>query len=172
MSDIHPKITRTGHTQAMESGAVKNKSEKKGDGRFGKILADQTQTTPSEKNLQTIPSEPLPGLSEIEGAFNLQRLTPLPAESSQLAEKLVASLDLFEKYAAFLSDPDKNLKQAYGVLEQVLARVQTLAGEMEQQQWSETESSPAMKTGMKDILNQLLVSARVEQIKFDRGDYL
>ncbi len=172
MSDNHPKISKAVPTPAMESGSVKNKPRNKGNISFDKILSDQTRIDTSNKNLQPVSSGPLPGLPEIEGGFNLHRLAPLSADPSQLTVKIADSLDLFEKYAAFLGDPDKNLKQAYSVLEQVLDQVETLAAEVEEHPGSKTESASDMGTGIKDMLNQLLTSARVEQIKFNRGDYL
>jgi hypothetical protein len=172
MSDNHPKISPADPSPAINSGSVKQKPGKKADANFEKILSDQIRTDPYRKNLQTVSSGPMSGLSEIEGVFHPQRLTPLPAESSQLTANLSDSIDLFDKYAAFLGDPDKSLKQTYGILEQVLAQVETLAAELEQPPGSETASFPDIKTDLKDILARLLTSARVEQIKFDRGDYL
>ena len=85
-----------------------------------------------------------------------------------MSQKLNDSLDLFERYAAFLGDPDKSLKQAYEILEQILSQAQTMTEKIDQQPESKTDQI----SGLKNILTQLMTTVRVEQIKFDRGDFL
>ena len=73
-------------------------------------------------------------------------------------------MDLLDTYAALLQDPDKTLKQAHGLLEQIIDQTKALD--------REAKENPDFSHDLKNILTQLLTTAQVEQIKFNRGDYL
>lgn len=162
MTDIHPKITDHRQIQPSESGKAKPRPKKDHHLPFDKILSQEMK--PAETRSDSVTSS---RLSELEGAFRAGQIKPMPLDKSEISRKLTASLDLFEQYAAFLGDPDKSLKQTYTLLEQVLAQTRALAGDMDQKQGLTPEQDE-----LKTIVAQLLTTARVEQIKFDRGDYL
>lgn len=161
MNDITPKINPIDSLSSIESKNIKNKTDQNTNGSFGKILKDRINAD-SHGNIIASSSR----LSEIEGPFRI--LNPASSDPTQLSQKLTDSLDLFERYAFFLGDPDKSLKQAYGILEQILSSTRMLTKELDQHSTDSTDQV----SGLKDILTQLMTTARVEQIKFDRGDYL
>ncbi|MFH2059693.1 MAG: hypothetical protein ABIJ59_12430 [Pseudomonadota bacterium] len=173
MSDITPKIIQPKNIQPKNiqvdplspigPGAIKNKSSQNSDGSFEKILDSRINAEGHGDSTGQLSS-----LSEIEGPFRAQHLNPASSDQAQLSRKLNNSIDLFERYATFLGDPDKSLKQAYEILEQILSQTQTMTEELDQQPESKTDRI----SGLKNILAQLMTTARVEQIKFDRGDYL
>ena len=79
-----------------------------------------------------------------------------------LVQKLADCLDLLETYAACLQNPEKSLKQAHTILEQVSSRTKSLSGELK-----ETTANKDLN----HILSGLAATIEVEQIKFNRGDY-
>ncbi|MFH2091843.1 MAG: hypothetical protein ABIJ31_05715 [Pseudomonadota bacterium] len=167
MNDITPKITRIDQLTQAASNAQKSKSVQIPENSFKKILEEQISAGELEQTTSLSST-----LSEIQGSFTAQHLDLVSSlstiDQTQLAIKLTDSLDLFERYAAFLGDPDKSLKQSRSMLEQVLEQTRTLTQDIDQYQGSQTD--PA--SGLKDILTRLMTMARVEQIKLDRGDYL
>ena len=163
MSDITPKIIQIDPLFPIGSVNAKNKPGQHTDNSFEKILDSRIN---AESNGNKIDQSSR--LSEIEGPFRAQHLNPASSIQAQLSQKLNDSLDLFERYAAFLGDPDKSLKQAYEILEQILSQAQTMTEKIDQQPESKTDQI----SGLKNILTQLMTTVRVEQIKFDRGDFL
>ena len=159
MNDNHPKITTTHPISVDETSRLKNKVGKQGNPDFNNILSEQIQSKGMDST-----SHASTALPEIQGAFKAQNIELNTVAPNPFAEKITDSLDLLERYAAFLANPDKSLKQAYSILEQVLAQtkdIETLMG-----QGSEN------KGDLTTILTELMTTARVEQIKLDRGDYL
>ena len=124
---------------------------------FNGILTNQIEKSCNNNILEENSTLP-----EIQGSFKAQQLN-LSLDQTQFTQKLEASLDLFETYASWLGDPGKTLKQTHGLLEQVLSRTKTLALDFKEDGTSNTD--------LKQILNQLMTTAEVEQIKFNRGDY-
>jgi hypothetical protein len=163
MNDIDPKINQIDPLYPTGSVLGQNKFNKTQPRAFDQILADRIKTELSENTANLSGSLP-----EINGPFRAQLLTAASIDPEVLGLQMTDTLDLFERYAAFLGDPDKGLKQARNVLEQILEQTQTLTEQMNQQE--ESGSGPISK--LKHLLNQLLTTAQVEQIKFDRGDYL
>lgn len=71
-------------------------------------------------------------------------------------------LNLLDAYRQKLAEPGQTLKQIQPVLAEILRQKQSLM--------------PALETlaggdGLKDIVNQALVTASLEEIRFNRGDY-
>ena len=163
MNEINPKIPNIGKIAAIDPAIKSNKSLTKGDGTFGDILTEQIEKNIDDKALSK--SSKLP---EIESTFRASQLN-LSLDEPQFANKLNSSLGLLERYASWLGDPDKTLKQAGGLLEQLLVQTKTLTDE-----FNESTNSPNnLKYGnLKQILTQLTTTAQVEQIKLNRGDYL
>lgn len=172
MSDIHSKISRVDQVNPAQALSQQEKSKKTGHQAFDQILAGQIKA-----GSQSEGSEKSGGLSEIQGSFSARHLSALspamPENLTQYTSQISDSLDLFERYATFLGDPDKNLKQSYGLLEQILAQTRSLADQFDQETGqSQSPDNEKQFSGIKAIINELLTTARVEQIKFDRGDYL
>ncbi len=127
-------------------------------GDFSKILSEQLEDTGTSgltdgDNL---------GLPELGATFNAQ-LAGLSQDQSRLPDLISDSIDLLENYADLLSDPEKTLRQAYGLLEQI--QLQTLGIDQELTQGE--DSNPMLK----GILDHLSTVIELEKIKIDRGDY-
>ena len=127
-------------------------------GDFSRILSDQLENSgtsglTSGENL---------GLPELGATYNAQ-LAKLSQDQNRLPELISDSIDLLENYADLLSDPEKTLRQAYGLLEQI--RLQTLNIDRELTQGD--DGSPQLKA----ILDHLSTVVELEKIKINRGDY-
>ena len=70
-------------------------------------------------------------------------------------------LDLMEKYTQALNDPTRTLKSIQPIVEDMLTELNGLTGE------SSTHSEE-----LASLVNEIAVAARVETIKFQRGDYI
>lgn len=158
MNDYISKTGRLSKSDLILESQKKNISVPKGDHTFGHILSEQIgKTLPTEEQKQ--PS----GLLELQSPLNLS-FTDTSFDPQKYAGKLEASLDLLETYAAFLNDPDKTLKQASELLDQILDQIQGMEQDL--------KSANAPDSDINQILNQILTTASLEKIKLDRGDYL
>lgn len=154
-------ISKTGHLSKLDlikEIQKKNISVPRGDHTFGQILSEQIGKTLSTEE-QKQPS----GLSELQSPLSLA-FTDTFFDPQKYAGKLETSLDLLESYAALLNNPEKTLKQASELLDQVLDQIQGLEKEL--------KSANAPDSDISQILNQILTTASLEKIKLDRGDYL
>jgi len=133
------------------------KSQLKGDGSFNKILSDQMDQADKNPALSQATS-----LLEIQGSFNAQKIN-FELDKTQFTKKLDSSLNMLELYATMLQDPDKTLKQAWNLLEQLTNETKTLELEFKNNKFANLD--------LKNILTQLLTTVEVENIKFNRGDY-
>ena len=158
MNEINPKITNINKISSVEPDIKQKKSSQQGDTSFNDILTNQINKSSNDTGFKENTS-----LGEIKASFAAQRLT-LELNQTQFTQKLETSLDLLDTYAALLQDPDKTLKQAHGLLEQIIDQTKALD--------REAKENPDFSHDLKDILTQLLTTAQVEQIKFNRGDYL
>lgn len=154
-------ISKTGHLSKLDllkEAQKKNTPVLKGDNIFGQLLSEQlgkTMSSEAQENASV--------LSEIQSPLNMA-FTDTSFDTKAYAGKLATSLDLLETYAALLNDPNKTLKQASELLDQVLNQVQGLEKEL--------KTSNAPDADLNKILNQILTTASMEKIKMDRGDYL
>ena len=133
------------------------KSQLKGDGSFNKILEGRMDQTSSSTDLSQTTS-----LLEIESNFNAQRIN-FELDKTQFIQNIDSSIDILDLYAQTLQDPDKTLKQAWDLLEQLTSETNNLEQEFQNNNFS--------KNDLKNILTQLLTTVEVENIKFNRGDY-
>ena len=167
MADIPQKISQADPVSPIDPGKAEKKSKGAGSGAFERILTEQISDggTSSVRDSQ-------PGLPEIQGSFRAAHISgihkQITADQARFLEQMTASLDLFDQYAAFLGDSDKNLKQTYSLLEQILQLTGNLSKDLANYQSEDT----AALGDLRSMAEQLLTTARVEQIKFDRGDYL
>lgn len=89
-------------------------------------------------------------LPEIESTFRAAQLN-LSLDKVQFTEKLNSSLGLLERYASWLGDPDKTLKQAGGLLEQLLAQTKPLTDEFNE---NTTTPDNLKHDNLKQMLNK------------------
>jgi len=157
MNEINSKAVNIDKISVIESDIHLKKSQQKGDGSFDKILTNQLDE--SNKNSAVINET---SLQEIQGTFKAQRFN-VEFDTTQFAQQLNSSLNMLELYAAILQEPDKTLKQAWDILEQLTNNTKTLEQEFK-------GSEPANQE-LKNILTHLLTTVEVENIKFNRGDY-
>ena len=133
------------------------------DSAFGQLLADQLEIRTPQKTSDAATSP----LTEITAAYQPRIVESAPLDNHHMTTRISMVFDLFERYALFLGDSEKPLKEAYGILDQILNETETLQNEI-----NSDPSLPEPLNELKNILSQLLTNARVEQVKFDRGDYL
>jgi uncharacterized membrane protein YhiD involved in acid resistance len=126
---------------------------------FEKTLSKQINDT-NTKSDQTSISQ---GLPELESSYQAAFIS-MADKSTEITEKISSSIDLLEEYASWLLDPEKTLKQAYGLLKDLDQQTRELNQEL--------ELSPKADQKLKQIITQLTTTAQVEQIKINRGDYL
>lgn len=164
MDEINSKISRidnTSQTKAPQTVKGESKSDKT---HFSDLLSNQIEqkSSSTKSSSKSLASQ---GLPELDASFKAH-LFNTAQDPSTTTQKLQDSLDLFDRYAAFLGDPDKSLKESYTILEQVLDQVKTLSEDIK------SAPSNTSNNDLKQIVLQLMTTAQVEQIKFDRGDYL
>ncbi len=157
MNEINSKAVNIDKTSVIESKIHLKKSQQNGDASFDKILTDQLDK--SSKDASTISET---SLQEIQGTFKAQRFN-VEFDTTRFTQQLNSSLNQLELYAAILQDPDKTLKQAWSILEQLTNDTKTLEQEFKGNELPNQE--------LKNILTHLLTTVEVENIKFNRGDY-
>jgi hypothetical protein len=153
------KVSPTGSIVTGEIAAEKKKkAESLGEGNFETLLkkaVDGAGAPQGDIPPAFLKATAYPGASGILHSGSVTRM-----ETLDRADKLLAILD---DYTAKLADPRYTLKE-----------IQELVVGME------TEKNlllPLMESlpegdGARDLLNRILVTASVESIKFNRGDYL
>lgn len=124
---------------------------------FGKIFSEQFNLSPGTTASPNVSN----GLPELEGVYTAATLK-LPGSGTELTGKISAALDLLETYAATLFDPEKTLKHAYTLLEDLAQQTDQLFGELD----------PKTDPRLEQILTHLKAMVQVEQIKINRGDYI
>ena len=158
MSENNPKIANINKISVVEPDIKQKKASQKNETCFDDILANQIKKSSNDTGFKETALLP-----EIKSSYKAQQLD-IELNQTQFTEKLAASLNLLETYASWLQDPDKTLKQAYDLLEQLSDKTKILA-----QDFKENTTS---KDDLKHILTQLTTIVEVEHIKFNRGDYL
>ncbi len=138
----------------------KEKATSRQSEAFGRILSEQLNPF-----LGTDSPSISEGLPELEGTYSAATLKPDNGNKfgNKLSEKITTSLDLLDIYASMLSDPEKTLKQAHKLLENL--------SEQTAQLLEEIDKSPKTDESLKKIITQLSAMVQVEQIKINRGDY-
>jgi hypothetical protein len=132
------------------------KSEKVSGSGFQDILNEKMGQA-SAKTSQSAAPPPMSNLDSIR--FNLA--------SEQDTKKTLVRMDRFlsllETYQKQMEDPRISLKETSTVVSQMEQQTQELLPLL--------DTLPE-ESGLKDLLNRLLVTSTVEAIKFNRGDYL
>ena len=124
-------------------------------GAFNALL-NQAARTDSEPGGQTVPLQ-APG--SIKGvSFN----PLLDVNSLSIPDRAEHFLNLLDSYRDMLADPAVSLKEIGPVMEKLTAEKQRL-----QQIMGTLPAGAELRT----ILNELLVAASLEEVKFNKGDY-
>ncbi len=123
---------------------------------FGTILRETAEKTKpvALAPLQTTFINPLPGL---------QPASSSPSDHQFVANSIEDMINLLDRYREKLADPRTTLKQIDPVIGEMTREMECLAPVL--------DSLPAGE-GLKNILNQTLVTVSLEISKFYRGDYI
>lgn len=121
--------------------------------RFEEILKESLSPTPASDSA-----------AASSGAVSVQFRRPAdPVAAGSVMERLEGFLDLMEEYRSKLADPRVSLRGLDSVvrsLEQGRDALSPLLGTLPE------------GDGLKDMLNQALVTTEIEIMRFRRGDYL
>jgi len=133
-----------------------NKTKSSADIKFGTILKETVENSQKADSgpRQTAFINPLSGI----------QLTLSPLPDKQFTIKRIENLiDLLDQYRQKLTDPRMTLKKIDPIIQEMSEEKETLAPVL--------DSLPDGE-GLKNILNQTLVTASLEITKFYRGDYI
>ena len=92
------------------------------------------------------------------------RLTPLSSEARQTTvERLDHLLNLLDDYRDQLADPNVTLRHIEPLLNTIAKEKEQLSGILDRL---------PQEDGLKDIVHRTLITASLEVVKFNRGDYI
>lgn len=147
-----------GNDGILKEGYPQNtqKNEKTPDANFKDILKESVEN--STKNPTKIqPAALMDPVSAI-------RFNPLSPQDKNIAiDRVHNLLNLLDNYRKQLSDPHVTLRTLEPLMKTIVREKDQLSGLME---------SMPKEDGLKHILNQTLITASLEFIKFNRGDYI
>ena len=133
-----------------------NKNEKVKDIDFGAVLKNEVEKSSNEiSGNQKIP--PTSSISPIQ----LNMLSP--SQNGSIIDRVENLLNVLGEYQQKLKDPHFSLKEIDPLVKQMEKEKENLAPVLD---------SLVEDDGLKDILNQALVTSSLETIKFNRGDYI
>ena len=158
MSEINPNSIKIQPSDGTPGDKRTVKKPAPGQGEFRHLLDQQlnsTQESPAESQGTSLP--------ELAGTLKAHQLSR-SLDTGLFTRKMEDSLNLLETYAAWLSDPDKSLRQARGILDALIDSTRTLENEFASLATADPERAR--------LLAQLQTTIQVEEIKFNRGDYL
>ena len=132
------------------------KSEATPDADFKNILKESVENS-TENPSKIQPSTLIDPVSAI-------RFNPLSTQDKNITvERIDNLLNLLDNYRQQLSDPHVTLRTLEPVINSIAKEKDQLSGLLD---------SLPNKDGLKHILNQTLITASLEVIKFNRGDYI
>ncbi len=141
-------------------------------GSFGKVSKVQTGKLSDDFDavLSTATVPDVAGNSTANGPSLLEELSaPLPLiradkQETDLSSRLASALDLVDQYARLLDDPSKDLRTVDAAL--------TALDQMARDLSDESQSDSAVPKDLSAVIDHLVLTATLERIKLDRGDYL
>ena len=140
---------------SLQQGSF-GKSEKVSGEGFQDILSEKMGQAPAKAGHTAAP----PSMSNLDSIrFDLAS----EPDTKQTLVRMDRFLTLLETYQKQMEDPRISLKETSNVVSQMEQQTQELLPLLD----TLPEGS-----GLKDLLNRLLVTSSVETIKFNRGDYL
>lgn len=150
ISQVDPRPGKQG------AGSVKT-------GAFEKLLAEELKAKATTESAD----DRLEGLPEIDAGFSAQWLLS-GFDKVGFTQKLTDALGLLDTYAVCLADPDKTLKQAWDLLAELSDETLSMKTQMDEA----LDANPdEVDTDLVKMLNQLMTTVKVEQVKINRGDY-
>jgi hypothetical protein len=134
----------------------KTKTQPLAGKEFGAILRETVKNSPTAvvAPLRSTFINPLPGL---------QPVSPSLSDHQFAASSIEDMINLLDIYREKLADPRITMKQMDPVIKEMTCEIENLAPVL--------DSLPADE-GLKNILNQTLVTVSLEISKFYRGDYI
>ena len=134
--------------------ALRSQQDQKED--FKNILkASVERTTSNPGKIQS------PPLTNSVSAIRFQ--TPSPEHKRLTVDRVDNLLNLLDNYRDQLADPWVTLRSIEPVIKMI---------DKEKEQLSSVLDSLTEEDGLKDIVNHTLITASLEVIKFNRGDYI
>lgn len=150
------KIEHNENIQKSLHPDVNSKNEKAQGADFKAVLKDEVDKSSNViSQNQKIPS--ISGISPIQ----LNMLSP--TQNSSIIERIENLLNILDEYQKKLKDPDASLKEIDPIIKQMEKEKENLAPVLE---------SIKEDDGLKNVLNQVLVTSALETMKFNRGDYV
>lgn len=150
------KIEHNENIQKSLYPDVNNQNEKTQGADFKAVLKDEVDKSSNViSQNQKIPS--ISGISPIQ----LNMLSP--TQNSSIIERIENLLNILDEYQKKLKDPDASLKEIDPIIKQMEKEKENLAPILE---------SIKEDDGLKNVLNQVLVTSALETMKFNRGDYV
>ncbi len=150
------KINPTDEILKVASPDKTNKPEKSHAKEFGTILKEtienSTKVETKDKKQPMVDSIP-----------QIQFPTVFLGEKTPIIGHVEKLLDILDEYQQKLGNPQFTLKEIYPLINDMEVKKDSLIPVL---------NSLPDGDGLKDILNQALITSSVEIIKFNRGDYL
>ena len=124
---------------------------------FGAMLKDAINNEPSKTGSEKVKPKMISSIPNIQ-------INPLfTVQNNPIAERTESFLDILEEYQNKLLDPQATLRDIHPLIQRM---------ETEQEALAPVLNSLPPGDGLKDILNDALVTSSLEVIKFNRGDYV
>jgi hypothetical protein len=147
-----------GNDEIIKNGfadkTLRSQQDRKDD--FKNILkASVERTMPDTGEIQS------PSLANSLSAIRFQ--APSPENKRMTIEHVDNLLNLLDNYRIQLADPQVTLRSMEPVIKMI---------DKEKEQLSSVLDSLAEADGLKDIVNRTLVTASLEVMKYNRGDYI
>ena len=135
---------------------ISSKNEKAQGKGFKAVLKNEV-----DKSSNVISqNQKMPSISSI-SPVQLNMLSP--TQNKSIIERVENLLNILDEYQEKLKDPGISLKEIDPIIKQMEREKKNLAPVLD---------SIVEGEGLKDILNQTLVTSSLETIKFNRGDYI
>jgi len=150
------KIEHNENIQKCLYPGVNSKNDKTQGADFNAVLKNEV-----EKSSNVISqNQKMPSMSNISP---IQPNMLSPTQNSSIIERTENLLNILDEYQEKLRDPDISLKEIDPIIKQM---------EKEKENLTPVLDSIVEDDGLKDVLNQVLVTSSLETIKFNRGDYV
>ena len=133
-----------------------NKNEKAQGTDFGSVLKNEVEKS---SELNSGPQK----MSSISSISPIQLNMMSPVQKGSIVDRVENLLNVLGEYQQKLKDPHFSLKEIDSLVKQMENEKENLAPVLD---------SLLEDDGLKDILNQALVTSSLETIKFNRGDYI
>ena len=147
-----------GNDEIIKNGFADKTSRREQDQKddFKKILEVSVErTAPHTAKIQSA------ALASPVSAIRFQ--APSPDYNRLTVERVDNFLNLLDNYRNQLADPQMKLRSIETVIKMI---------DKEKEQLSSVQDSLTKEDGLKDIVNRILITASLEVMKYNRGDYI